>query len=272
MAARAVYLPTLDPHDPDSLPHGASGALFVPLLPDRRGRAAGRRWLRRVGDRDRVWAHTCVRDRILARLERLDPLGLRLAGDVGAHGVVTPDVPLYGTMTTAQRERAEARQVQRLLHAAAAAERDGLEVLPLVKALDADGLARQLDLVVDQGLPRAALYAREFLLERQDDLLRRFVRGAHRRGLGPVLLGATSPGALRWGPACLVGHHHYVLARRGVLLDPRGRRTRLKEPRFCRAAGRFLLPGDHRSLGTHNLDALRTRLTRALAMTPLEAG
>lgn len=260
------FAPILEPADPASLPDAPfdSATVYVPMRPDRRGRAVGRAWIAKVAQARTVWGHTCVSDRTLRRLERLDPFGLRLAGDLAVHGLLTPDVPLYGFMTAAQRERAADRHLHRLLRTIDRAPRKGFDVLPLLKALDVDALDVQLDLAQELGLRRVAFYAREYLLERDGSLLRRFVRGAHRRRLEPLLLGAQSPALLAWGPVHLAAHHPYVLARRGVFLDGRGRRRALDASRYSAVARRFLVPGDRRTLGTHNHLIVRQRIERAM--------
>lgn len=256
-----LYAPMLDPADPASAPTRPSGRRYVPLRPDRRGRTVGRRWLRRLDQESPLWGHTCVSDVTLRRLERTDPLGLALAEDAGVRGVVSMDVPLYAFMAPAQVERARALRLHRLLRSVEEGPRRGLEIIPLIKALDAVDLSNQLDLAVELGLPRVALYARELLLERDETILRRFVRGAHARRLVPLLLGACTPRALAWGPAELAGAHHYVLARRGLMLDPRGRRRRVHEASYSEVTRRFLVPGDHGALADHNYERLAQRLT-----------
>jgi len=252
MAARSSYSPILEPGDPSSLPPSRLATAYVPLRADRRGRGVGRKWLHLRPQGLRLWGHSCVSDRTLRRLRVLDPLGLKVAADLGATGILTPDVPLYGFMTPAQRERAADRHLHRLLRTIELAPRQGLDVTPLVKALEAEALDGQLDLLDELGLERAALYARELLLEHDALLLRRFVRGCHARGLHPLLLGAQSPRALAWGPAELAGRHAYVLARRGLVLQANGRRRRLESVTYSSHARRFLVPGHHAALFTHN--------------------
>jgi hypothetical protein len=254
------YSPILEPGDPASLPAGLprDRPPWVPLAPDRRGRARGRRWLR--GLATAPWGHFCVSDHVLRRLETADPLGLRLARDAGVAGVVTMDVPVYAFMTAAQRERAQALHLHRLLRTMDGAPRHGLGVVPLVKALTMLELDRQLDLLEELGVRRAAVYAREFLLERDDTLLRRFVRGAHRRRIRPLLLGACGRRAASWGPVDLAARRQYVLARRGEALRADGHRERVVEATWSRGARRFLMPGRRSDLCTHNYWMLHQRL------------
>lgn len=258
-APSATYAPVLDPARPDSRPEGvpADEVVYVPLRPARGGGARGAAWLRPLAATRTVVGHFCVPDPVLLRLERRDPLGIGLASDAGVAGVVTMDVPLYAFMTHGQRERAATLHLHRLLRTLDRAPRLGLQALPLVKAIEPDALDHQLDLLQELGLDRAALYARELILEQDALLLRRFVRGSHRRRIRPLLLGAMSRRALRWGPADLASSHHHVLARRGRRLEPDGRLTEL----------------DRRGLDVHALTSTNYATARrrlVLAPRPLE--
>lgn len=268
---RTRYLPTLQPDDPASLPDASFARAFVPLRPDRRGRPRGAAWIRMLAGRGDVWGHFCLPDSTLRRLERIDPLGLGLARRAGVRGIVSMDVPLYGFFSDGQRERAHARALHRIHRTVELAPREGLGVIPLVKALDLPTVDARLDLVHDLGLRAAAFYARELLLEHEGDVLRRFVRGAHRRGIRPILMGACSPRWMQWGSADLTSSHHYVLARRHEALERSGRRRRMAGPSLSWRTQRFIGPQDLRGTCTHNFLTIRDRITRADATLRLGA-
>ncbi len=253
------FLPIVDPHDPQSLPTTLPrrAPALVALRPDRAGRSCGRAWLRRLAATRPVIGHFCVPDPVLRRLERSDPLGLRLARDAGITDIVTMDTPLYGFMTAAQRERASALHLHRTLRTIEAAPRHGLRPIPLLKALTVDDVSRQLDLAQELGIGDVAVYARELLLEHDGMVLRKFVRGAHRRRLQPWLLGAFSPRSLAWGPAVLASQHHYVLARRRHWLDRHGRRRPVDHPFYSTLARRFVTSNDVHGLASHNFAQAR---------------
>lgn len=255
------YAPIVNALDPASIPTHVPDRVpvLLPLRPRRHRSRPPRISKLQVG-------HFCVSDHTLRRLEHLDPLGLATARAAAVDALVTMDTPLYKFMTPGQRQRAQAQHLHRLLRTLDRAPRLGLYPIPLVKGLDPSAIDEALDLLVSLGVPHAAFYARELLLERRFDLVRRFVRSAARRRVHPLLLGAFSPACMPWGPATVAGQHHYVLARRNALLLPEGRHRPLTEAHYSLLLGRFVLPGDRRGLCTHNYHQARQRL---LLPTPL---
>lgn len=252
------YAPVIDPTDPTSVPQsGPRTPLVAPLRPDRRGRLRGRRMLRALAARRPVLGHFCYSDRTLRRLERADPLGLRLAAQAGVASCITMDTPLYAFMTPAQGERAWAQHAHRLHASLDAFPRAGVDPVPLVKGLAPAHWLAQLATLRELGVPRAAFYARELLLEGRPDLVQGFVRAAHRHGVHPLLLGAFTRHAAAWGRSTLAAHHHHVLARRHEFLLPHGTRRRLAGPEWSDLLRRWVGPADLGGLSTHNF--LRAR-------------
>lgn len=262
-------IPVVEPDDPASLPATLAPGCTVlaPLIPRRLGTVKGRMWLRKVARARPLWGHYCVSDWTLRRLEKTDPLGLRVAQAAGSRGILTMDVPLYGFMTEGQRQRSQALHLHRLFSTLEKGPRLGIEVVPLLKALDDEGLGSQLDLLAEIGVHEAALYVREFLLEGDLRPIRRFVRGAHRRRIHPLLLGGFSRVSLQWGPATLAARHHYVLARKGLVLDGTGRPRRVQPAEYSPRTGRFLMKDDRATLCAHNFANAIERIRPAACRT-----
>lgn len=272
-ASDSWYVPLIDPRACDSLPlpPHAARTLVTPLRSHRGRRRDLTRALRRQPPR-RLIGHFCVSDRTLRRFERTDPLGLRAAKAMGVDACVTMDVPWYGFMTAAQRERAQAQHAHRWWSSLERFARAGIDPILLVKGLRAEEWNPQLDLAAAHGLHDCAFYARELLLEQNHETLRRFVRDAIRRRLHPLLIGAFTPRALAWGPATLAGLHHYVLARRGRVLQPHGAQVRLDAPEYSPFLRRWIDPIDARALASHNLARAQQILTPSARLDAFPTG
>lgn len=256
------FAPILDPRDPASAPLDLrSGETVLCALLPHGVSSNRRRRVREWADRARLVGHFCYSDATLQRLERDDPLGLRLARDAGIQECVTMDVPFYGFMTPAQRERAWHQHVHRLHASLERFPRAGIDPIPLVKGLSRAQWEPQFNLLTRAGVNRVAFYARELLLEGRHDQVERFVRRALRSGLRPLLLGAFTRRALTWGPATLASMRPYVLARRQRILLPHGSARALTDTEYSPLTRRWIFPGHVAGLATHNWRRAQLLLT-----------
>ncbi|MBI2077524.1 MAG: hypothetical protein HYT80_04010 [Euryarchaeota archaeon] len=253
----------MDPRDLDSLPNGlgANDETHVPLPPRREPLRRAPPWIRRLRDAHRLVLNFCYSDHGLLRWDALPGAAEQAVRRWSPAAALTLDVPLYGFMTQAQRERANARMAAAILRAVRTWEPAGIETVPLVKGLDADAWRPQLGLARELGLRRCAFHARELILEHNEEAVRAFVREAHRHGLRPILLGA-----FRWRSLAAAidaaASHHYVLARRGRILDRAGRVRKLQASNYSDLLRAFLRPGDVGALTSHNFLRARALLSR----------
>lgn len=263
-----TYSPVADPRDPLSIPDGlgAQDELHVPL-PPRRDPARRAPALRRLIAQHRVVAGFCYSDRLLLQWERRVGDAERVVARLAPRAALTLDVPFYGFMTPAQRERAHARALGAIVRATRLWEPQGTEPIPLVKGLGPTDWLPQLNLASNLGLRRAAFYAREALLERDEPLIRSFIRTSHAMGLRPLLVGLFRPRPVSEGSYDAASQRHYVLARRGRLLAATGRDLRLQAGTYSTVVRRFLDPGDIAGLNQHNYWRARGFFRRPAPLT-----
>lgn len=255
--ARATYSPVADPRDLVSIPRGlgANDELLVPLAP-RRGPPRPPSWLRRLRDAHRLVASFCISDRQLLRWEARPGAAEQAVAALAPSSALTLDVPFYGFMSPAQRERALARSLAAITRGCGRWERAGVRPIPLIKGLGATDWEPQLGLARDLGLSRAASYVREQRLEGDETQIAAFAKAARRHGLRPLLVGCFRPAA-RLGPLDAAALHHYVLACRGRMLDRAGRARAVPPGAYSDLVGRFFHARDRALLTQHNF--LRAR-------------
>ena len=259
-----TYSPVVDPRDRNSLPGGlgANDEIHVPLPPRRGSLRRAPPWVRRLRDHHRLVLNFCYSDHGLLRWDASPGAAEDAVRRWAPAAALTLDVPLYGFMTRAQRDRATARMPAAVLRAVRAWEPAGIETIPLVKGLDAQTWGPQLELARQLGLRRCAFHARELLLEHNEEAVRDFVRLANRHGLRPVILGAFRWRSLVAAALDAAASHHYVLARRGRILDRAGRIRHLHATAYSDLLRTFLRPGDVSGLTSHNFLRARALLSR----------